>query len=313
MATIPWRRRAAWRLEAAGYDLASAVLRALPVDCASAVGGGLLRALGPLSGAHRTARLSLAFALPELTAEARRRILAAQWGNFGRYLFEFPLTDRLTPAGGRVEIVGAERLARIAGSGAPTIFISGHFANFEVMAAVIVAAGIACDVTYRPANNPLIDARIRESRRRYGVSLFAPKGLEGGRDLIEALRRGRSIALLNDQRYDAGEPALFFDHVAPTNPVAARLAQRFGAPIVPMSIERLNGARFRCVVHGPITAAVTGDRAADIATTVARINAFLEERVRARPGEWWWLHRRWTAEAYEAEDRGSERRRPRRA
>ena len=300
-----WRRRLGWRLEAAGYDLASAILRRLPLDGVSAFGGRLLRTLGPLTDAHRTARLGLALAFPELSPEARADILAAQWDNFGRYLCEFPLMDRLTPAGGRVEIVGGERLAAIAASGRPTVLISGHFSNFEVMAAAIVAAGIACEVTYRPANNPLIDERIRTSRRRYGVSLFAPKGAEGARDLLEALKAGRSIALLNDQRYDAGEAALFFGHPAPTNPAAARLAIRFGAPIVPLSIERLAGARFRCIVHPPIEPASTGQRAADIAAAVARINTFLEDRVRARPGEWWWLHRRWPSEVYEAAARAA--------
>ena len=294
----PFLKDLGWRLEVAGFDLLSALFRLMPTDTASAMGAALFKALGPLTGAHRTARLGLRLAFPDMAPAERDRLLAAQWGNFGRYVFEFPLTHRLMPASGRVDVVGGERLAAISASGRPAVLISGHFSNFEVMAAVIVDAGVTCNVTYRAANNPYVDQRIIDSRRRYGVTLFAPKGGEGARELLGALNEGRSIAMLNDQRYDMGVAAPFFGRPVMTNPAAARLALRFGAPILPMSIERLQGARFRCVIHPPIEVADTGDRTADIEAGVARINVFIEERVRAHPGEWWWLHRRWSAKDY---------------
>jgi Kdo2-lipid IVA lauroyltransferase/acyltransferase len=298
MARAAFIKDLGWRLEVAGYDLFSAVLRLAPIDAVSAVGGTLFRALGPLTGAHRTADLSLRLAFPDMAKGRRDQVLAAQWDNFGRYIFEFPLTDRLRPERGRVEVVGGERLAAIAASGVPAVFISGHFSNFEVMPAVIVAAGIRCNMTYRAANNPYVDARIIQSRRRYGVSLFAPKGGDGARELLAAMADRRSVAMMNDQRYDAGVAGPFFGRAVMTNPAAVRLALRFGAPIQPMSIERLEGARFRCVVHEPIVVADTGERTADIEAGVAQINAFIEARVRERPGEWWWLHRRWPASDY---------------
>ncbi len=299
----PLPRRLAWRLEALGFDLFTALIRALPIDVASAGGAVLFRALGPLTGAHRTAERGLRLAFPDIDETERRRLLTAQWDNFGRYIAEFPILDRLTAAGGRVEVVGAERLNTIAASDRPAVFISGHFSNLEVMAAVIVNAGIPCDVTYRAANNPLVDARIKTNRFRYGIRLFAPKGADGARGLLEALSKGRSVAMLNDQRYDGGVEGPFFGHPVRTNPAAARLALRFGTVIQPMSIQRLRGARFRCVVHDPIEVKDTGARGADIEAGVAAINAFIEERVRERPGEWWWLHRRWPKEVYAGLDK----------
>ena len=67
-----------------------------------------------------------------------------------------------------------------------------------------------------------------------------------------------------------------------------------------MSIQRLGGVRFRVIAHEPMLLAVSGDRTADIAAGVAQINAFIEARVRERPGDWWWLHKRWPREDYEA-------------
>ena len=133
--------------------------------------------------------------------------------------------------------------------------------------------------------------------------MFAPKGTEGGRELIEGLKAGRSIAMMNDQRYDAGVAAPFFGRPVMTNPAAVRLALRFGAPIQPMSIQRLPGVRFKVIAHDPIVLTPTGDKTADVEAGVTAINAFLEARVRERPGDWWWLHRRWPREAY-AEIRG---------
>ena len=287
-----------WRLEAAGFDLFTALIRAAPVDAVSAFGGWVFRRLGPLSGAHRTAQRSLRLAFPDMADAERRRLLDAQWDNFGRYIAEFPVLDRLTPASGRVEMVHAERLEEIAHSGRPVVFISGHFSNLEVMSAAILHAGIPCDITYRAANNPYVDERMRRSRFRYGVRMFAPKGADGARDLLEALGAGRSVAMMNDQKYDGGVEGVFFGRAVHTLPAAARLALRFGTVIQPLSIQRTAGARFRLVAHEPITVADTGDRTADIKAGVDAINAFIEARVRERPGEWWWLHRRWPAKDY---------------
>ena len=295
----PQVQRFLWRLEALGFDVFTAIARAAPIEVWSAFGGALFKALGPLTSAHRTARRSLKLALPDLSETETATILAAQWENFGRYIAEFPVLDRLTPSGGRVDLGAAGRLAEIAASGEPVVFISGHLSNMEVMAAAIVDAGIPCEITYRAANNPYVDARIRRSRFRYGVRMFAPKGADGARELLAGMKAGRSIAMMNDQRYDAGVAAPFFGRPVMTNPAAARLALRFGVAIQPMSIRRLPGVRFEVVAHAPIVLTATGDKTADVEAGVAAINAFLEARIRERPGDWWWLHRRWPREAYD--------------
>ncbi len=294
----PLVRELIWRLEAIGFDLVTLIVRAAPIDAVSSFGALLFRALGPLSSANRTAKINLRFAFPERSEAERSRLLREQWASFGRYIAEFPVLDQLTPKGGRVEVVGAERLASIAAAGRPVVFISGHFSNMEVMVTVILDAGIECEITYRATNNPFVDARIRHGRLRYGVRLLAAKGGYGARELLAAMRRGQSVAMMNDQRYDAGVAAPFFGRPAMTLPAGVRLAMRFGAVIQPMSIQRLAGARFRCFVHEPIIPPETGDRAADIVAGVGAINAFIEERVRERPSEWWWMHRRWPADLY---------------
>ncbi len=292
------RQDFAWRVEAGAFAAYSALMRLLPVDWVSAFGAALLKTLGPLSGSHRTAERNLRLAFPDMADAERRRLLKAQWDNLGRTFAEFPIMDRITPATGRVEIVNGERFAQIVASGRPVVFISGHFANWEVMAAAMMHAGVKAQVTYRAANNPYFDRAVRESRARYGIKLFAPKGAEGARELLEGMRRGESVALMNDQKFNEGVSVPFFGRQVMAAPGPSRLALRFGADIQPLSVERVKGARFRVIVHEPIRLEATADRNADIEEGVRRITAFVERRVRERPQEWFWVHKRWPNEAY---------------
>jgi KDO2-lipid IV(A) lauroyltransferase len=230
----------------------------------------------------------------------RREALAReQWDRTGRTFAELAVMDQLTPAGGRVEVVGMERLHALRDSGRPAVLISGHLANFEVMAAVIMASGVPCQVTYRAANNPYVDAQIRKSRERYGIRLFAPKG-DGTRDLMAGMKRGDSIALLVDQKYNQGPEVEFFGQPVNASPGAARLALKFGTVMQPLSVVRLPGARFRVTAHEPITVRETEDKAAAVLAGIQAANRFVEERVREVPEDWFWVHKRWPDRVYAA-------------
>lgn len=290
----------AWRAEAVAYDVFTFLMRLMPTDFASDVGGALFRLLGPLTKTHKLAWQNLILAFPEKDEAWRQRILREQWDSNGRTVFEFPQMDRIRPSTGRVELVNAERMEAIRTGGKPVVFVSGHLSNWEVMPAAIVDSGVICQMTYRAANNPYVDKRIRDSRARYGVQLFAPKGGDGARELLEGMKKGESVALMNDQKFNRGGVSVpFFGREVMAAPGPSRLALRFGTVLQPMSVQRLKGARFRAVVHDPIVVPDTGDKTADIAAGVAAVTRFVEDRVRERPGEWFWVHRRWPKEAYE--------------
>jgi KDO2-lipid IV(A) lauroyltransferase len=287
-----------WRLEAFAFDLVEGVMRLVPLDVASDMGAGLLGWLGPKTSANRTVARNLQIAFPEMPAAELAALAKAHWRNFGRFFVEFPMVDRIVGDPSRVEVVNRERLVAVAESGKPAVLISGHLSNFEVMAAAIVQAGVRCHVSYRATNNPHFDKRIRRSRARYGVTRLAPKGSEGSRDMLRALGRGEAVAILSDQKFNAGVAAPLFGVDAWTAPGPVVFALRFGVPMLPLSVERTHKARFRVIVHEPIELAVTGDRTADIEAGVRRMNAFLEARIRARPPEWFWVHKRWPQEMY---------------
>lgn len=297
-ATHSLGQRLIWRFEALAYDAITAVARIMPIDAVSDFGAWLLRRLGPMTSAHRVVLKNLRIAFPDLSQDEIDALADEQWAQTGRTFAEFPIIDRIVKAGDRIELVGGERLAEIARTGEAVVFVSGHLSNWEIMPAVIANSGVVCHMTYRPANNPDFDRRIRDNRFQYGVRLFAPKGGDGAREVLEALGRGESVALMNDQKFNSGVAAPVFGKLAHTAPGPSRLALRFNTVLQPMSVQRLDKARFRVVVHPPIKPLNTGDRSADIVRSVERINSFIEERVRERPAEWFWTHKRWPTDTY---------------
>ena len=77
-----------------------------------------------------------------------------------------------------------------------------------------------------------------------------------------------------------------------TAPAIAEFAQRFDALLVPVHCERLHGAHFRVVLEEPFRLEKSSSTEADL----IRINGYLERWIRARPGHWFWVHRRWPKE-----------------
>jgi KDO2-lipid IV(A) lauroyltransferase len=288
-----------WRLESVAFAGFIGFMRLLGVEQASALGGWLLRTLGPRSGTHRTVRRNLRIAFPDMDPAAREQLAVDQWEQTGRSFAETAVMDRLVQQG-RIEVVGLERLHAIRDSGRPAVFVGGHFANIETLAATITGAGVPCQITYRAANNPYVDAQIIAARARYGVKLFAPKGGDGARELLAGMVRGESVALMNDQKFSAGPEVLFFGQPVNAAPGPSRLAVRFGAVLQPMSVVRLPGVRFRLTVYEPIELESTGDRSADIERAVQAITSFIEARVRESPVDWFWVHKRWPDRVYAA-------------
>jgi Kdo2-lipid IVA lauroyltransferase/acyltransferase len=287
-----------WRIEALAFDATVGLLRLFPVDTASDMGAWLLKTLGPISPVQRVVDVNLNLAFPEKDAAWKARVSKAQWDNLGRTFAEIAMMDRITIANGRIVVENMERLEAIKTSGQPVVFISGHFANWEIMPSVINEAGVICQMTYRAANNPYVDARWRKARERYGTRLFAPKGGDGAKELLAGMARGESVALMNDQKFNRGVSTPFFSRPVDTAPGPTRLAMRFGTVLQPMTVERTDKARFKVTVCDPIEVVNTGRKAEDIDATVCQVSKFIEDAVRRRPQEWFWVHRRWPNDAY---------------
>jgi KDO2-lipid IV(A) lauroyltransferase len=285
-------RQAGYFLQAAALALFLGFCRLLPVDRASALGGWIGRTVGPHMGQSKKAARNLARALPENDADENRRILLGMWDNLGRVIAEYPHLATICAKleGGRVEIDGLDTVRGLIDDGKPGILFGAHLANWEVQPFIARHTGLELGLIYRAPNNAWVDGILRRLR---DSPLMFRKGQEGAKALFSLLRHGGHAAMLVDQKMNDGIPVPFFGRDAMTAPAIAQFAIRLGAVLVPVRTERLQGARFRITVYPPLEIRSTGDRAADERALMARINAIVEEWVRARPEQWLWLHRRW--------------------
>jgi Kdo2-lipid IVA lauroyltransferase/acyltransferase len=288
-AAVSWR----YRVEAFSAALFFAAMRALPVDIASALGGALARLIGPWLGISRRARRNLFAALPELPAARIEGIVRGMWDNLGRVAAEYPHLPRIRvfPPSSRVDTVGLDYLDSAIAAARPVIIFGGHLGNWEIAALAAGQYGIDVAQIYRAANNPLVDRMI--ARFRGAHSEFIPKGAIASRRALAALRRGAHLTLLVDQKLGDGIPVPFFGRPAMTAPALALLALHFDCAVLPVRVERLHGAHFRLTIDPPLALPHSGNRAADVAALMARVNQTLETWIRERPEQWFWVHSRW--------------------
>ncbi|MEE2525351.1 lysophospholipid acyltransferase family protein [Hyphobacterium sp. HN65] len=292
-----------WRLEALAWDMFQGSFQAMGLERGSAFGSAALRRIGPLTPVHNVARINMQRCFPNASEPEINRLLDRMWDNFGRLVGENANMRDYRPEvyDERGEIAGEDIVLDLEKQGQPYVLVAGHFANWEVMGAAIAKLNLNCNITYRHANNPLVDKRILDSRHAYGIKLLTAKGGVGAKQLLANLREGMSVALMNDQKMNDGIAAPFFGYEAMTASGPAKMAMRFGAPIVPIGVRRLGGTRFRVTFYEPIPHSKLEDKSAALLETVTLINQWVEARILEAPEQWFWVHRRWDKSIYRKE------------
>lgn len=274
-------------LEALALLTLMVIFRLMPPEAASNTGGWIGRQIGPRLAASRKALRNIERALPELDRTSREKALTEMWDNLGRVMAEYPHLESL--ALDHVEISGADHLHEALSTGKGIAFIGGHIGNWEINSmASLVQLNVAADISYRAPNNPWVDRLLMHMRGAGGRIRAFPKSRTGGRGMIETIKSGRSLGILIDQKYREGIDAPFFGIPARTNPFFAQVAVKYGAILLPIRCERLEGCRFRLNIYEPLP---TEGKSVD--EIVAQAHALLEGWIRERPGQWLWLHRRW--------------------
>jgi len=272
-----------------------ALLGRMPVDRASDLGGWIGRSIGPGLGVTRRAARNLRACFSEKSEAEIAAIITGMWDNLGRTACEYAhLKDfRFYTPDSRISVHGLAHIDQAVAQGKGAIFVSGHFANWELLTAGLVQRGLPVMAVYRAASNPLADEIITELRRDLGMRHQAPKGPAGARMLLNWMNARNYVAMLSDQKMNDGVEAIFLGRPAMCPPAAAQLARRFGCPVIFASIRRTRGSHFIIEVEEPFYVPRSGDRAGDIMAGVTGINRRLEAFIRRYPEQWLWLHRRW--------------------
>ena len=155
-------------------------------------------------------------------------------------------------------------------------------------------------VIARPLDNPALDDRLCDVRRRPGNTVIYKK--RALPQVLRLLRENRAVAILIDQNVQAGDGVFvdYFGRQAATTTVAAALAMKTGCALVPTHTELGEDGRYALVYDPPIEVVATGDRDADIARVTQQLTSAIEGWVRRRPEQWLWLHRRWKTQPGDA-------------
>ena len=212
-------------------------------------------------------------------------------GNYGRIFGEYVhlknfRNDKLKKY---ISIKGLEHLENLKKSKKRAVFISGHFNNFELMAMQIEKAGIELATIYRPLNNFLLNKTMEQIRTENICKNQIKKGRAGSREIIKNLIKGKSIAIMIDQRVREGKKIDFFNNQATTTTIPAQLVKKYNCELVPVYIERRKNNYFKMFVSKPIKI----DKNKSVLEITKFLNNLLERMILRNIDQWIWTHNRW--------------------
>ena len=212
-------------------------------------------------------------------------------GNYGRIFPEYVhlknfRNDKLEKY---ISIDGLRHLKNLKKSKKRAVFISGHFNNFELMAMQIEKAGIELATIYRPLNNFLLNKTMEQIRTENICKYQIKKGRAGTREIIKNLIKGKSIAIMIDQRVREGIKTDFFNNQATTTTIPAQLIKKYNCELVPVYIERRKNNYFKMFVSKPIKI----DKNKSVLEITKFLNNLLERMILRNIDQWIWTHNRW--------------------
>ncbi len=219
----------------------------------------------------------------------KNKIISEMWKNYGMTFIEYIFLNTFKKNSSHIIIKGEENLNIAISKKKPLIFVSGHFANFELMSMEISKKNIKLATIYRPLNNIFLNPFMEFLRKKFICKYQIKKGLNGVRDAIEYIRNDFSIALMIDQRVSEGVKINFFKKPALTTTLPAQLALKYNLSIIPVFIQRNSNSKFVMEFQNEIKAADFKDKL----KLTEKLNEVLEKMIIKNPNQWIWTHNRW--------------------
>jgi len=96
-----------------------------------------------------------------------------------------------------------------------------------------------------------------------------------------------------DQRVGEGPKVSFFNKPAHTTTIPAQLVLKYNCKLVPVFLERKNGANFEMTIYEPYKIQKTDNEEQDIKNITVKINQVIEKMIIKNPMQWIWSHNRW--------------------
>jgi Kdo2-lipid IVA lauroyltransferase/acyltransferase len=169
----------------------------------------------------------------------------------------------------------------------PTIALTAHTSNWELLAAYFSRRGIGIATIGREARRDYLKPALEALRARHRIDVIWRSDLGGTRQVLEQLSRGKVLAALIDQDTHVNNIFVpFFGRPASTPSSLARLALKRGARVVVPLIFRTAVGRYKIEVTD-ISECRT------VEEMLTRYSEILEAGIRRHPEQWVWFHKRW--------------------
>ena len=250
----------------------------------------LFQFLGPKFKSNKVINKNLDIYDQNMTVLERDEIISQMWSNYGKTFIEYIFLNKFRNSSEYVKIKNKNILDSVLMNNKPVIFVSGHFANFELMSMEMTKRGVKLATIYRPLNNYFLNPFMEFLRRRYICRNQIKKGRAGVRNSMKFINNGYNIALMIDQRVSEGETINLFNKLCLTTTLPAQLALKYNLNIVPVSIKReIYDNNFELTFH-PLININQFKNKFDL---TKHLNHHLESMLKKNPGQWIWTHNRW--------------------
>ena len=267
------------------------IFKILGPKVSSNLGGKLFEIIGPIFRSKNIIKKNLQIAMNNISNQKINETSKLMWNNYGRVFAEYMFIKdfRFNRLSSNIQVEGQDILENLKKNNKSAVFISGHFANFELMAMHIEKSGLDLCAIYRPLNNIFINKIMERIRKRYICKNQIKKGIGGVKNLISFTKKNYSIALMIDQRVSEGTLSNFFKKKAYTTTIPAQLVKKFNMPIIPVHIERFNDLNFKIKICKPLYF----EKNSSIQHITDELNLVLQEMIKLNPYQWIWSHNRW--------------------
>ena len=249
----------------------------------------LFSKIGPIFKSKNTINKNLNIFSENISSLEKDLITKSMWENYGMTFIEYIFLKKYRNEKNHVAIFGNKNLLIPIEENKPVIFISGHFANFELMSMEITKRNINLATIYRPLNNFFLNPLMEYLRKKYICKNQIKKGISGVRDAIEYIKKGYSVALMIDQRVSEGENIFLFGKPALTTTLPAQLSIKYNLKIIPVSIERKMNEKFEIIFDKEINPQNFKNKL----ELSQKLNNILENMIKKNPNQWIWTHDRW--------------------
>jgi KDO2-lipid IV(A) lauroyltransferase len=233
---------------------------------------------------------------PDWTEEECQEAGRAMWEHLLLMVIEIahaPRVIRKTTWRRYLRIEGLELLIRTLWLDRPKVVLSGHYGNFELAAFLFGVFGLKLFSVARELDNPFLDQFVTEFRESRGQKILPKKG--SAPDVAAVLEENGAIGLLGDQA--AGRKGCrvdFFGRPASVHKAIGVFALSSEAPVMVCTATRRDGLfSFDLRVEGVMDPREDRPEVESLTDLSQWYTTLLEEAVRRRPDQYWWVHRRW--------------------